>query len=79
MRENDACNFFEWKPKEDSPHIQSLGVLFPNQLQYQYKVAETGEAITSGKVDTKDAYEEYLFFKSINALTNEFSQLSIAW
>ena len=78
MTENDACNFFEWKPKEDSPRIQSLGVLFPNPLQYQYKVAETGEAITSGKVDTKDAYEEYLFFKSINALTNEFSQLSIA-
>jgi hypothetical protein len=53
--------------------IQDLGVLFTNPLQYQYKVAETGLTFTSGKVDTKDAYEEYLFFKSVNALTNEFS------
>ena len=72
-KENDACNFFEWKPNKDSPSIQNLGVLFTNPLQYQYKVAETGETFISGKVDTKDAYEEYLFFKSVNALTNEFS------
>ncbi|CAB3999303.1 ---NA--- [Paramuricea clavata] len=72
-KENDACNFFEWKPTKDSPSIQNLGVLFTNPLQYQYKVAETGETFISGKVDTKDACEEYLFFKSVNALANEFS------
>ncbi len=45
--------------------------LFSNPLQYRYKIEETGETFTSTKANTKDAYEEYTFLKSVDALTSE--------
>ena len=50
-------------------------VLFSNLLQYQYTIEETGKTFTRTKYYTKDAYEEYNFFKSVNALTSELDQI----
>ena len=67
---DDACGFFEWK--QQGTHATKTGfVLFSNLLQYRYKIEETGDTFTSTKSNTKDAYEEYKFLKSVDGLTSE--------
>ncbi len=46
-------------------------LLFSNPLQYRYKIEETGDTFTSTKSNTKDAYGEYKFLKSVDGLTSE--------
>ena len=43
-------------------------VLLSNPFQYRYKIEKARKAFTSSKSNTKDAYEEYNFFKSVNVL-----------
>ncbi len=66
----DACGFFEWK-QQGTRAIKTGFALFSNPLQYRYKIEETGETFTSTKANTKDAFEEYKFLKSVDALTSE--------
>ena len=74
----NACEFFEWKPVENSPPVYKIGCLFssPPGL-YEYMVADTGETFASRKTDSKEAYEVFLHQKSVDSLTEDMERLDI--
>ena len=56
----------------------ALGGLFSSPPeQYQYQVADTGETFASRKTDSKEAYEEFIYQKSVDSLTEDMERLNI--
>ena len=74
----NACEFFEWKPVENSTPVYKIGGLFNSpQGLYQYMVADTGETFASRKTDSKEAYEVFLDQKYVDSLTQDMERLDI--
>ena len=79
----NSCGFFEWKPQEYSPVVEDVGCLFTHPLQYQYQYQyqcqyqdkDTDEVITSPDPDSNEAYGEFLFNQTANAMAQGMERL----
>ena len=75
----NSCGFFEWKPQEYSPVVEDVGWLFTHPLQYQYQDAKPlrshCEATTNPDPDSNEAYGEFLFNQTANAMAQGMERL----
>ena len=71
----NSCGFFEWKPQEYSPVVEDAGCLFTHPLQYQYQDKDMSEAITNPDPDYNEAYGEYEFNQTANAMAQDMERL----
>ena len=63
------------KPQEYSPVVEDVGCLFTHPLQYQQQDKDTGETIMSPIPDSNEAYLEFLFNQTANAMAQDMKRM----